>query len=395
MLEPMSDRFHPLPLELLTAWIADELEAKNSVFGIPRALFFIPNESDPFRSTVYGHALEAPLGVAAGPHSQLAQNIVIAWLCGARFIELKTVQTLDRIEVSKPCIDMQDEGYNVEWSQELRVEESYTEYLKAWVLIHALHRRLGFPGDNPGVIFNLSVGYDLEGIRRENVQWFLDKAENAGADLDEAVDLVSRRLPEVLHQPIPACMSDNVTLSTMHGCPPDEIGAICGYLLGDRGLHTSVKLNPTLLGPERLRPILNDRLGFTDVIVADKAFEDDLDYADALSMLRKLAGTAKATAAPRPHGRARPPSYRGRRASPRDVVLGRRRQPQRGSARPLRHEDRHRLLRPPASGRVPPLRPIPRRAGDRDGRGRRRHHRNVHSHRNRPAGRGSGERQPP
>ena len=37
----MSDRFHPLSLELLTGWIADELEFKRSVFGIPAALFFI------------------------------------------------------------------------------------------------------------------------------------------------------------------------------------------------------------------------------------------------------------------------------------------------------------------------------------------------------------------
>jgi putative selenate reductase len=293
MLIEMSDRFHPIPLELLTAWIADELEAKNSVFGIPAPLFFTPNERDPFRSTVYGHELENPLGVAAGPHSQLAQNIVVAWLCGARFIELKTVQTLDQIEVSKPCIDMQDEGYNVEWSQELRVEESYAEYLKAWVLIHALHRRFRFPGDDPGVVFNLSLGYDLDGVHQPNMQWFLGKAENAGPDLDRAVELVSSRFPEVLRQPVPACMSDNVTLSTMHGCPPDEIGAICKYLLGDRGLHTSVKLNPTLLGPERLRPILNDRLGFSEVIVTDQAFEEDLGYTDALSMLRELADTAK------------------------------------------------------------------------------------------------------
>ena len=55
----------------------------------------------------------------------LAQNIVAAWLCGARYIELKTVQTLDELDVPKPCIDMQDEGYNVEWSQELKVFQSF------------------------------------------------------------------------------------------------------------------------------------------------------------------------------------------------------------------------------------------------------------------------------
>jgi putative selenate reductase len=292
MLTSMSDRFHPLSIELLTNWIADELEAKHSIFGIPAALFFTPEENDPYRSTVYGHPLETPLGVAAGPHSQLAQNIIVAWLSGARFIELKTVQTLDRIEVSKPCIDMQDEGYNVEWSQELRVEQSFTEYLNAWVLIHALHRRFGFEGDVPGIIFNLSVGYDLAGIHQPNMQWYLDKVEDAGGDLDTVVDAVAKRFPEVGDIPIPLRMSDNVTLSTMHGCPPGEIGAICRYLIEDRGLHTSVKLNPTLLGPEKLRPILNHQLGFEDIVVDDTAFEEDLDYRDALSLLDDLAATA-------------------------------------------------------------------------------------------------------
>jgi len=291
----MSDRFHPLPIEILSAWIADELDAKDSVFGIPRSLFFNPGNHGTLQSTVYGHFLETPLGVAAGPHSQLAQNIVAAWLCGARFIELKTVQTLDQIEVSKPCIDMQDEGYNVEWSQELRVEESFTEYLNAWVLIHALHRHLGFPGQDPGLIFNLSVGYDLAGIRQPNMQWFLDKVEEPGDDLRKAVEIVARRWPEAAKHPIPARMSDNVTLSTMHGCPPDEIGSISSYLLTNRGLHTSVKLNPTLLGPDRLRPILNDRLGFDDLVIPDSVFDEDLDYGDALSLLRELGGTAEAS----------------------------------------------------------------------------------------------------
>jgi putative selenate reductase len=71
---------------------------------------------------------------------------------------------------------MEDEGYNVEWSQELKVHESLEEYVRAWVLIHALHRKLGFPGESPDVVFNLSVGYNLEGIRQPNMQWFLDEA---------------------------------------------------------------------------------------------------------------------------------------------------------------------------------------------------------------------------
>ena len=288
----MSDRFRPLSLEHLVGWIADELAAKSSIFGIPRALFFTPSAHDRFRAKVYGHPLETPIGVAAGPHSQLAQNIVVAWLCGARFIELKTVQTLDRIEVSKPCIDMQDEGYNVEWSQELLVEESFHEYLNAWVLIHALHHHLGHPGPDPGVIFNLSVGYDLKGLHQPNMRWFLDCVEDPSEDFERCLETVARRFPEARTAPVPPRMSDNVTLSTMHGCPPEEIGAIVTHLLEDRGLHTSVKLNPTLLGAAKVREILGQHLGYLDVTVPDRAFSEDLAYPDAVAMLRELKAAA-------------------------------------------------------------------------------------------------------
>ena len=151
----MSDRFQPITMEQLTDWVFTELEEKNSIFGIPREAFFVPEDADRFRLTNYGRTLETPFGVAAGPHTQMAQNIVVAWLVGARFIELKTVQTLDELDVNKPCIDLEDEGYNVEWSQELKVHESFDEYLRAWVLIHALHHKLGYPGDAPGMILSL------------------------------------------------------------------------------------------------------------------------------------------------------------------------------------------------------------------------------------------------
>ncbi len=73
---------------------------------------------------LFGHYLATPIGPAAGPHTQLAQNILCAWLSGGRFIELKTVQIMDELEIPRPCIDMEDEGYNVEWSQELKLDQS-------------------------------------------------------------------------------------------------------------------------------------------------------------------------------------------------------------------------------------------------------------------------------
>ena len=287
----MSDHFQPLSLDQIAPWVFGELEKRGSVFGIPRELFFRPAAGDAFRTSMYGQGLETPFGVAAGPHSQMAQNIVAAWLQGSRFIELKTVQTLDELEVSKPCIDMQDEGYNVEWSQELKIDQSFNEYLMAWVLIHALHHKLGFAG-TPGMIFNMSVGYNLEGILKPNVQSFLARMGDAGAALEAAVGAVAKVYPAVRDLAIPARLSDNVTLSTMHGCPPDEIGRIAAYLIEERGLQTNVKLNPTLLGPEALRGILNGDLGFKQVTVPDEAFGHDLKYPDALKILNDLRARA-------------------------------------------------------------------------------------------------------
>ena len=287
----MSDRFVPISMEALTAWVFDELHSKGSIFGIPEALFFRPRDTDRFKRNIYGVDLETPFGVAAGPHSQMAQNIVVAWLCGARFIELKTVQTLDELEIPKPCIDMQDEGYNVEWSQELKVHESFDEYLRGWLLIHALHHRLGLPG-TPGIIFNISVGYDLAGIQKENVRWYLEKMRDAGELYDAQLDIIAAHYPAVRDLDIPRAMSNSVTLSTMHGCPPDEIGKICAHLIEAWGFHTSVKLNPTLLGAERARHILNSDLGFTDVTIPDLAFEHDLKWPDAVTLLTDLRRTA-------------------------------------------------------------------------------------------------------
>ncbi len=282
----MTGKFSPIPLRQQLKLILSELSDKGTVFGIPRELFFIAEENTALSTDIFGHRLQSPVGVAAGPHTQMAQNIVAAWLSGARYIELKTIQTLDELEVPKPCIDMQDEGYNCEWSQELKVRESFSEYLDAWIIIHILNHRLGW-GYQPGVVFNMSVGYDLKGIMQENVQWFLDMMNDCGEYIDARLEEIVDIYPEAAELDIPARISDNITLSTMHGCPPDEIEAIARYLVSERKLHTFVKVNPTLLGPEALREILNHKLGFR-TRVPDEAFAHDLKYDDALVMIRSI-----------------------------------------------------------------------------------------------------------
>ncbi len=283
----MTDKFTITPVDQLLQIILNQYKKDKSIFGIPEELFFKPNISDPFRFQRFGQLLENPVGVAAGPHTQLSQNIVAAWLCGARYIELKTVQTLDELEVSKPCIDMQDEGYNCEWSQELKIKQSFDQYLDAWIIIHVLKHHFGWnTNGEPGVIFNMSVGYNLEGILNENVQWFFAKMKDASVELEQKISKLKKVYPDIDKISIGSCLSDNITLSTMHGCPPDEIEKIGVYLLKDKSLHTAIKLNPTLLGKEMLLAILSNS-GF-ETEVPDIAFEHDLKYEDAIRIIKNL-----------------------------------------------------------------------------------------------------------
>ena len=282
----MPERFNPIPLNQLLQIILNEYGSNKSIFGIPEELFYIPDLNSPFNSDIFLHKLDSPLGVAAGPHSQLTQNIVGAWLTGARYIELKTVQTLDTIEVSKPCIDMQDAGYNCEWSQELTIKESFNEYLNAWIIIHILNHKFGW-GDETGTVFNMSAGYNMEGILNDNMQWYFDKISSCSTEIATKKGEIRSIYPEIDNIVIQTSISDNITISTMHGCPADEIEAIAAYFLEKRKLHTLVKLNPTLLGPEEVRNILNGKLGFK-TIVPDAAFAHDLKYPDAVLMITSL-----------------------------------------------------------------------------------------------------------
>ncbi len=288
----MNDHFYPLPVEILYSRIQNEWKTQRSIFGIPEALFYSASNHPYLKTTLFHHPLTNPLGVAAGPHTQLSQNIIGAWLCGARYIELKTIQTLDELEVSKPCIDMQDEGYNCEWSQELKIHQSFDEYLNAWIIIHLLQHDLDLTGES-GTLFNMSVGYNLEGIMQDNVQWFFAQMADCSEALAQKKELLRPLIPTIDSIQIPTRISDHITLSTMHGCPANEIGEIASYLLKNKGLHTYVKLNPTLLGPEKLREILNKKLHFS-TLVPDEAFAHDLKYSDAVELINSLKQTADA-----------------------------------------------------------------------------------------------------
>lgn len=306
----MSDKMIPVSFKDLVKRMVYEYDKNSSMFGIHKDHMY--RKKDSAVLSVFGQTCAMPLGPAAGPHTQLAQNIISSYLTGARFIELKTVQILDTLEIDKPCIDARDEGYNVEWSTEYTLPAAYDEYIKAWIILHVLETLIptGSTGSgdagNLNCIFNMSVGYDLAGIKSEKMQKFIDamidSTENIVfkrylKELDDIIEEGSifadtcfenaQSLCKGLSSKIPAKISPSVTLSTMHGCPPDEIEAICSYMIAEKGLHTFVKLNPTLLGYETVRKTL-DNLGYTYITVKKKSFDNDMKYPDAVSMIQRL-----------------------------------------------------------------------------------------------------------
>ena len=301
----MSDRMTPIPFGQLVNWIFSEFQRSKTVFGIPSVKFF--HKSSPNVTRVFGEAIETPLGPAAGPHTQLAQNIIASYLAGGRFFELKTVQHLDDLAIEKPCIDAQDEGYNVEWSQELTLSQSYEEYLKAWFALHLLNDVIHLsPLDKGGFIFNMSVGYTLDGIKTEKMNAFIDALKDASShslfsNLKSIVKEQTRRgiLSHFIEgegarkqfvqkiDGISPFIAKSVTLSTMHGCPPDEIEAIAKYLIREKGLHTYVKLNPTLLGYDAVKDIL-ESLGYRYIALERESFMHDLQFSDAVQMIERL-----------------------------------------------------------------------------------------------------------
>ena len=295
----MSEVMTPMSFEQLIDWVLQEKKKRGTVFGQHHAY----HADGAHNRTMFGRDLETPIGPAAGPHTQMTQNIVAAYYAGSRFFELKTVQVMDGEElaacINRPCIKADDEGYNCEWSTELTVPQAMEEYIKAWFLLKVVAKEFGL-GDMNGFQFNLSVGYDLAGIQSPKVDAFLNgmkHAENTEifqhckAYLLEHADWFAHVTKEEIEQISPE-ICNSVTLSTLHGCPPQEIERIAMYLLTEKGFHTFVKCNPTLLGYEFARKTMDD-MGYDYIQFGDFHFKDDLQYEDAVPMLKRLMNTAK------------------------------------------------------------------------------------------------------
>ena len=289
----MSELMTPIPFRELMTWITTEYRRDGAVFGVHK-----PYKAGVKKLPIFGEAIETPFGPAAGPNTQLAQNIIAGYFAGARFFELKTVQKMDGADlaacINRPCILAEDECYNCEWSTELYVQQAFEEYVKAWCALKIMAKVYGL-GDPNGFVFNMSVGYDLAGIQGEKIDTFLNGMVDASKTpiFQECIAVLKEFFPGESDyiDTITPHVSGSVTVSTLHGCPPDEIERIASYLLEKKHLHTFVKCNPTILGYETARSIL-DSMGYDYIAFDDHHFKEDLQYSDAVPMFHRLQALA-------------------------------------------------------------------------------------------------------
>ncbi len=296
----------PIPFDKLLKRIYHEYDRNNSIFDLQASKFYRPDPAIDLSVMFCDKKAANPVGPAAGPHTQLTQNIVLSWLAGSRMLELKTVQIKDQLELTRPCIDIHNIGYNTEWSQELRLDESLREYVKAAMIIEILKRWFGKSGfrftdsqdalDPKTVkldtIFDTSVGYDLTGIQSPQIRSWLRSMQNATELIEEYRMQIPDEFREYRDIPFESRLSDSITLSTFHGTPADEIESICEFLLTEMDYHVIIKMNPPMLGKEQLEYLLYEKLAYTDVEVNEKAYEVNITFDDAVAVVKRLQNVA-------------------------------------------------------------------------------------------------------
>jgi putative selenate reductase len=294
---PFVDLIQRMRLEFRNQQTIFDLSARR--FYVPAAEAASPSSgvdlSVRFHDRVAGNAS----GPASGPQTQMAQNLVLSWLAGGRIMELKTVQVNDELKISRPCIDATNIGYNVEWSQELSVADSLDQYVQGAMLIHMLRHApdvfgnpfadVSMAGLSGEPIYDMSIGYDLAGIRSKKVVDFIRGMIDARESVERLRNQIPRWLARLRELEYPTALSRSITLSTFHGCPADEIERICTFLLTELDVHVIVKMNPPMLGREKLEHLLYDVLGYAEIRVNQNAYSSGLQFNESLEICGRLA----------------------------------------------------------------------------------------------------------
>ena len=288
----MIENLRPLEFGHMMRWILSEQKKSGSIFGL-RDFY----QANPFKTlNAFDEKMETPFGPASGPHTQYAQSIIAAYVTGCRFFELRTV--CPRELKQDPEIAADSEGYNVEGAVNLTIEQSFNEYVKAWVAIKVLSIEYEMGGMD-GFVFNPSAGYTYDDYRSPKMIEFFDNMRDASktAIFKECIDYLKDNINMFQNltlediDDISPKISTSVSVSTPVDCSLNELENIAKYLMIERKLNIGIKLSTTLLGYDYCRTTL-DSMGYFDIEINKEAVDRSVKYYDMIPLINKLLGIA-------------------------------------------------------------------------------------------------------
>ncbi|MGI9427161.1 MAG: hypothetical protein ACR2NM_00775, partial [Bythopirellula sp.] len=122
---------------------------------------------------------------------------------------------------------------------------------------------------------------------------FIRDMMDASHEVERLRNQIPHRLKQLRDLDYPTEISRSITLSTFHGCPADEIERICEYLLTEFDVHVIVKMNPPMLGKERLEQLLHDVMGYREISVNPAAYTSGLLFDQSLEICGRLSRLAE------------------------------------------------------------------------------------------------------
>ena len=123
---------------------------KGSLFNVPRSAFFVPRPDHRFRRPCYGQRARDALRrggrarTRRWPRTSSRPGSSAPASSSSRPSRPSTSSTS-----TSPASTCRTRATTSSGRRSCRVHESFDEYLRAWVLIHALHHRSGWPGERP------------------------------------------------------------------------------------------------------------------------------------------------------------------------------------------------------------------------------------------------------
>lgn len=279
-----------IPLEKHLESIIKEFTIYGSIYGYPKQGFY--KNQYPVDTQIRDKNIITPIGIAAGPHSQLAHNIVLSFLHGARTFELKLAQRPDDLEVLKYGRFKGNGTSGNGWNQTVDLGILKKEFINAYLLLKALESEeiLGIEKGHTfyRTLFDLSVGVDLRGITSARMKNWMNRLVNGSECIGEALDQLPERFSFLKGRSISPFVANSVTLSVFHGCSVEEVESIACYLMEEFNLHLNVKMCPTLLPLPEVERFVYEEMGGGGWELDPTLFETESTFGAYVSLLRRL-----------------------------------------------------------------------------------------------------------